>query len=337
MRVGFDISQIAHGGGVAVYTDELSKRLSKLKDLDMVFFYSLLRKTYKGSLANVKKFPIPPTITEALFNQWRFIPIEKFIGEIDVFHSNDWAQPPTKAKKITTMHDLVPILFPQWSHPKIIEVHKRRLNIVEREIDLVIAVSNSTKEDVCKLTSLERDKIVVIYEGVDKIFTPQNEKDEVEFKKKNNLPDKFVLAVGGVGERKNLKRIKEASKNYNLIILGRDIKKLKREELPLLYSSASILVYASLYEGFGLPIVEAMACGTPVITSDRSSMPEIGGEAAEYVNPENVEEISSKIKLVLEDRDLREKMRREGIEQARKFDWDKCARETAQVYRRVLE
>src|SRR5687767_2791096 len=129
LRVGFDISQIAHPGGVANYTQNLAKRLAQKKELEIVFFYSSLRKPYQGKLKNVKSYRLPPTLFEVLFNKIRNTNIEKFIGAIDVFHSSDWVQPPAKAKKVTTYHDLVPIKYPQWSHPKIVAVNRKRLKL----------------------------------------------------------------------------------------------------------------------------------------------------------------------------------------------------------------
>lgn len=337
VRIGFDISQIAHSGGVAVYTKNLALELQKIKDLEMIFFYSSLRKAYKGDLKNVKLFKIPPTILEKLFNIWRKIGIEKFIGSVDVFHSSDWTQPPSKAKKVTTYHDLVPILYPEWSHPKIVEVHKRRLQLVENEIDCVICVSESTRNDLLKVSNIPKTKIVVIYEGVGDEFKPQNPTDIENFRKEMNLPNEFVLAIGGVGERRNLKRIKEVCKNLklNLSLAGVDIPLIPYERLPLLYGSAKVLLYPSFYEGFGLPILEAMATGTPVITSNVSSMPEVGGEAAEYVNPESIIDIENKLRNVWNDQEKRDSMIKKGFVQARRFSWEKTAKETAEVYRKL--
>lgn len=335
MRIGLDISQIAHGGGVGVYTENLARNLLNVPDLDLKFFYSLLRKPYKGNLPNVKKFFIPPTLLELLFNEWRFLPVEVFLGDIDIFHSTDWMQPPTRAKKVTTYHDLIPIKFPQWSYPRVVKVHKRRLKLVESEIDMVIAVSQATKKDLLEVSRIPEEKIVVIYEGVDEKFSPQNPKEIENFREKYNLPQDYVLAIGGVGERKNLSRIKDAAKKYPQVILGETIKNIPDEEMPFLYSGASVLVYASLYEGFGLPILEAMACGTPVITSNISSMPEVGGDAPLYVNPESVIDIENAIRSVLNDSKRSQAMIEKGFKQARKFSWKKCAEETAEVYRNL--
>lgn len=338
MKVGLDISQIAHKGGVAVYTENLSKELIKFTDLDLVFFYSSLRKPYKGSLPNVRHFRVPPTIFEILFNKIRILPIETFIGDVDVFHSSDWVQPETKAKKVTTYHDVVPLKFPQWSHPKIVAVHKRRLELVEKEVDCIIAVSESTKKDLLEISRIPEEKIRVIYEGVSDIFKPLGEKETSDFKRKTKLPDRFILSIGGIGERRNLRRVREAceSLGLNIVILGETIHGLLETDLPLLYSAATVVLYPSLYEGFGLPILEAMACGTPVITSNISSMPEVGGDAAIYVDPMDIKDIEKKIKLIVEDEDKRREMIKKGFERVKLFTWQKCAEKTVAAYRKLL-
>jgi len=337
IRVGMDISQVAHRGGVAIYTQNLSQELSKNKGLEMTYFYSSLRKSYRGHLKNIKKYRLPPTFFEMLFNRWRNVSIERFLGPLDIFHSSDWTQPPSKAKKVTTYHDLVPIKYPQWSHPKIVSVHKRRLYLIEQEIDHVICVSESAKNDLMEVSSIPKEKITVIYEAPTAEFKIQP-KDKIEaFKKKYNLPDKFVLAIGGIGERRNLARIKEACKDYHLIISGKDIPWLEDlGELELLYNCAQALVYCSLYEGFGLPILDAFSCGLPVVTSNVSAMPEIGGEAALYTDPYNVEDMTIKLRSVLENEDMRNIMIKKGLTRVKQFSWKKTALETAQVYRRLV-
>lgn len=336
IKVGFDISQISYAGGVSTYTENLTKNLDKNKDLEMIYFYSSLRKSYKGNLKKVKKFKLPITLFEMLFNRWRNVSIEKFLGPIDIFHSSDWTQPPTKAKKVTTYHDLVPLKYPQWSHPKIVDVHKRRLKLVEKEIDRVIAVSESTKRDLIEVSRIPDKKITVIYEAPTANFKPQSKEKLSKFKKKYNLPETYVLAIGGIGERRNLKAVKEAAKDYNLVIAGQTIPWLSIEELELLFCGATVLLYPSLYEGFGLPIVDAFACGTAVITSNVSSMPEIGGGAAIYVDPGNVGEMRRKLDIIMRDRDLRKEFIKKGLERVKKFSWEKAAQETANLYQGLI-
>lgn len=337
IRVGMDISQLAHQGGVATYTKNLTGKLSEISSLEMIYFYSSLRKPYHGVLKNVKKYRLPPTLFEMLFNRWRNVSIERFLGPLDIFHSSDWTQPPTKAKKVTTYHDIVPLKYPQWSHPKIVSVHRRRLAIVEKEADCVIAVSESTKKDLLEVSSIPENKITVIYEGPTADFKPSSKEKLKRFRKKYKLPDKFVLAIGGVGERRNLARIKEAAKNYNLVIAGVTIPWLSVLELELLYGSAQVLLYCSLYEGFGLPILDAFSVGLPVLTSNVSSMPEVGGDAALYADPLKVEDIKEKLDLLTWDVNLRESLIKKGFERAKQFSWEKCSRETASVYRRLIK
>lgn len=336
IKVGMDISQLAHQGGVVTYTQNLAERLSATADLEMIYFYSSLRRPYRGGLKNVKKYRLPPILFEMLFNRWRNIDMERFLGPLDIFHSSDWTQPPTKAKKVTTYHDMVPLKYPRWSTPKIVSVHKRRLFLVEKEIDMVIAVSEATKKDLLEVSNLPEEKITVIYEGPTANFSPQPQTKIKAFRKKYHLPEKFVLAIGGVGERRNLARIEEACKDYNLVIAGWTIPWLSTMELELLYSSASVLLYASLYEGFGIPILDAFSVGLPVVTSNVSSMPEIAGTAALCVDPFDVEDIKKKLKQVMEDQDLRKELVNEGFEQVKKFSWEKAARETANVYRQLI-
>lgn len=337
MVLGMDISQMAHPGGVGVYTKNLAKALLNQPSLDLKFFYSSLRSPFRGGLPNVRSYLLPPTLFEILFNRIRNVSIERFLGPIDIFHSSDWVQPPARAKKVTTYHDVIALKYPHLSLPKIVAVQKRRLKLVEQEIDMVIAVSEATKNDLMKISSIPEEKIVVIYEGVGKHFKPQDELKKKNFRKKYHLPQKFVLAIGGLGERRNLKAIRQAiSQDYQLVISSETIPLLSDEELPVLYSCAEVLLYPSFYEGFGLPILEAMATGTAVITSNVSSMPEVGGEAAMYVDPYNVSDIKDKLKMVMEDSKLRKDMIKKGFNQAKKFSWEKCAEETVEVYRLLL-
>lgn len=337
MKVGFDISQLAHTGGVATYTRNLTSELLQVDELEMVYFYSSLRRPYKGKLKNIKKYHFPPTFFETIFNKYRIINIEKFIGDIDIFHSSDWTQPPTKAKKVTTYHDVIPLLFPKWSDPKIVEVQKRRLKIVEKEIDLVIAVSECTKRDLLKISNIAAEKIIIIPEGPSIEYRQVSDRQRDEFKKKNNLPENFVLAMGGIGERKNLSRIKTAAKDYNLVIPGETCNYIPEEELFILYSVAKVLLYPSLYEGFGLPVLDAMFCGLPVITSKNSALTEIGGNAVCYVNPEDVGDIRKNLDLLMQNEELRDNLIKKGNLQSRKFSWKETARQTSEIYIELMK
>lgn len=316
MKVGIDISQTVFlGTGVAVYTQNLILNLLRIdKKNNYVFFGSSLRQHRKGF------WPIPPTILEILWNQFHVFPVENFIGNIDVFHSSDWTQPPTKAKKVTTIHDLVVYKYPESLHPQIVAVQRRRLEWVKKECDLIIAVSQNTKKDIIEILKIPEEKIKVIYEAANPIFRPVIKKTKP-----------YVLGMGAPNSRKNIEKLKAAVRGLNLESIElKIVNNVSMENLVELYSNALCFVYPSLYEGFGIPILEAFNCGCPVITSNISSMPEVGGDAAVYADPLNINDLADKIKFVL--KTDREKFAKKGFAQAKKFSWEKTAKETIKAY-----
>lgn len=175
MRIGIDISQIVYQGtGVANYTKNLVENLLKIDhENEYVFFFASLRRKIeslklksKNHNVKLKAFKIPPTLLDILWNQLHICPIEWFIGPVDVFLSSDWTQPPTlKAKKVTTIHDLIPFKFPETLHPRIVKVHQRRMKWVKKECDLIICDSQSTKKDVKEILGIEEARLKVIYPG----------------------------------------------------------------------------------------------------------------------------------------------------------------------------
>jgi glycosyltransferase involved in cell wall biosynthesis len=342
MKIGIDISQIVYGTGVSVYTKNLVEALLKIdKENEYVLFGGSLRQ--KVALKNIIDYyhatvcgnsrgvilPIPPTLADILWNRLHILPIEKLIGFVDVFHSSDWTQPPTKAAKVTTIHDLAVLRYPETFHPKIVAVHKKRLEWVKKECDLIIAVSEATKKDVVELLGIPPQKIKVIWEGVERDFKPQTQTAVEKIKKKYGIEGDYILAYGGPA-RKNLKRLMDACEGFKVFVVGQPY--VANEDLPPLYFGASCLVYPSLYEGFGLPVLEAMACGCPVVTSNVSSMPEVAGEAAILVDPLNVKDIARGIKEALRNR---KKLVQAGLRRARQFSWEKTAKETLKVYQQA--
>lgn len=358
MKIGIDISQIVYGTGVSQYTKNLVQALLKEDQGNKYFLFggALRRfndlnhfsKSLKGNF--LKKFYLlSPTLLDFFWNRLHFFSIENFVGEVDIFHSSDWAQPPRrKAKLVTTIHDLVPLLFPESSHPKIVGAHKRRLEWVKKEVDRVIAVSQSTKNDIITYLGIPNEKILVIYEAPDPIFKKIEEARVGEIRRKYNLPKEYFLVVG-TDLRKNLERIAKAIElipgSPGLVVVGKGwenpnltshnilwLGHLPVEDLVGFYNAAQALVYVSLYEGFGLPILEAMSCGCPVVTSNVSSMPEIAGEAAILVNPKEVDEIKHGIERAL---NKREELIKKGFARVKNFSWEKAARETLAVYKEV--
>jgi len=376
MKIGIDISQIVYGTGVSNYTKSLVSTLFTLdKKNKYVLFGGSLRQ--RETLRNfTNKFvdnrnlkvcltPISPRIADFIWNRIHRIPIDFLIGRMDVFHSSDWTQPPTKAAKVTTIHDLVPLKFPETLPKVIITAHINRLKWVKKECDLIIAVSESTKKDIIELLDIPSKKIKVIYEASHEHIDPNvqpNSKSVQKVFKKYNIRGPFFLSVATLEPRKNISRVLEAMinlpKSVQLVLVGKlgwgakeiiqMIKKLNLservvltdyvsgDELALLYKNAIALIYVSLYEGFGLSVLTALASGLPVVTSNVSSLPEVGGEAVVYVDPNDVDDIRRGIERVFNfSPEVRQEIITKGLAQAKKFSWEKTARETLKVYEEV--
>ncbi len=353
MRICIDVSQAVYGTGVGDYTKNLVTRLLQvdLKNEYALFGGALRRRGELQQLfpptknSTLKSFVFPPTIADIFWNNLHTLPIEKFVGDIDLFHSSDWTQPPTRAFKVTTIHDLAPLRYPQYTPKKILEVHKRRLGWVAKEVDRVIAVSSFTKQEAVELLKINPEKIVVIPEAGDERLAHASS-DEIErVMKKYKIPQEYLLVVG-TNPRKNLPNITQAFKalrdkyRLSLVVVGKKPDEFYErgiiftgftnfEDLSALYSGAAALVYASLYEGFGQPILEAMKLGCPVITSNTSSLPEVAGDAAVLVNPTKTGEIVDGIVEIVRNR---EKWAKKGRQRAKEFSWEDTAKLTLRVY-----
>lgn len=358
MRIAIDVSQIVYGTGVSVYTRELTKALLKFdrKNEYLLYAGSLRMRRYVSEFYNSLEgnftgvvYPIPPTLSDLLWNKLRFFKINKLIGKIDVLHSSDWTQPPTDAKKITTIHDLSPMKFPEETPKRIRDVHMRKLDLVRQEVDRIIVPSRATKEDLVNDLGFSENKIDVIPEAPAKEYRPQERKKVDQVKTKYRIHDKYILVVG-TGERKNISRVLAVFdqvrhlEDYQLVVVGnlnsqhgvRGVLSLGRVPgffMPALYAGAEMLFYPSLYEGFGLPILEAMACGTPVVTSNVSSMPEVAGQAAILVDPLDENDMANGIKRLVEKKQL---YIERGKKRAAKFTWENAARQTLDVYSSLL-
>lgn len=363
MKIGIDISQLVYEGtGVGQYTRRLVEELVRINtENEYVLFGANLRKkqmldsfyeTLPKNKTSKKFYSFPASLNEVFWNRWHKMRIEKLIGPIDIFHSSDWVEPPTKAKKVTTIHDLVVYRYPEYLPSKIVATQKRKLEWVKKESDAIIADSDSTKDDIIKYLDISPEKIHVVHLGVGNEFAPQSQ-DKIEtVKRKYRIVKNFVLCVGTREPRKNLKRSigafqKLQLSDMQLVIVGnpgwgdeiqisKNIKVVEQipiSELATLYSGCVCFIYPSLYEGFGLPVLEAMACGTLVVTSNRGSLKEITGDHAIVVDPESIESISEGIKTALEFPVEKRKSKLESSKRhSKSFTWEKTAKKTLEVY-----
>ncbi len=363
MKVAIDISQVVYEGGVPRYTDNLVRSLVDIvkKDEILLFGYSLRKKAllsskvleYKrgkfGENVREKILPVPLSFFEFLWNRLHILPVENLIGKVDLFHSSDWIQPPSKSLKVTTVHDLIAIKFPKITPAKIVSVHSARMRWVLKEVDKVIVPSKTTAYD-CEEYGIKADKIEIIPEACDPVFKPAKKHEIERIKRKYKIFGDYILGVG-VGLRKNTQRIIEAYEkikpelDLKLIFVGNKNQEVNYvrgvfflgnvavDDLVKLYSGALALVYPSLYEGFGLPILESFSCKTPVVTSNSGSLAELGKKGAFLVDPYSVDSIAEGILSVIKDR---EKWVKKGVNIVKKYSWEKTAEKTLKVYKSLF-
>lgn len=267
---------------------------------------------------------------------------------------------------VVTIHDLTHVLFPSY-HP----IRRRRylrwlMPSSLRRARRIITVSYHTKKDLCRLFGVPEDKVRVVYNGVGSEFRVVDQPERLEdFRSRYGLPVKFVLYVGTIEPRKNLDRLihafdllRQQGVEHQLVLAGargwgcEGLRQLPTElglegevcfldfvpeaDLPLLYNAADVLVYPSLYEGFGLPALEAMACGTPVVASNTSSLPEVVGSGGLLVDPYDAESLADAILQSLRSPSLREELRESGLKQAAQFTWSRAAKQTLAVFKEAL-
>lgn len=307
---------------------------------------------------------------KALKDLWRIFQITKLAKkhQLDVYHGLSHELPvgieDTGVKSVVTIHDLIYIRYPSYYQRIDRKIYDRKFRHACRVANRIHSISEQTKHDLITFFDVPEEKITVIYQSINPVFFERAGKAiRQELRKKYQLPKKFILSVGTVEPRKNLLGLLEgmvASKVYiPLVVVGKitdyqhkvqkfieaDLNRLQvfflsgihDDELAVLYQMAEVMVYPSLFEGFGLPVAEAQASGCPVITSNTSSLPEAGGEAAIYINPEKPEEIGKALKTLITDQKLRKALIAAGIINAQRFTPENFARQFKQLYNNLLD
>lgn len=293
------------------------------------------------------------------------VPVELLVGRIDLYHATDFVLPPTRSstKTIVTVHDLSFERVPESASPRLKAFLQRNVPRSVSRSTHIIADSSATKADLIELYGVKPEKISVVLSGVQ---IQSSQFDLMTIRKLYPILQKpYLLAVGTIQPRKNYARIVAAlarlrQKNYDLIFviaggkgwledsLYAEIERhglseyvhflgyVPDEHLPSLYSGAACVVYPSLYEGFGFPVLEGMGYGTPVITSNVSSLPEVAGDAAILVNPYDVDELADAVTRVIEDTELRAALIDRGYNQVKRFTWQASALQLKAVYDQIL-
>lgn len=284
--------------------------------------------------------------------------------EVDIFHGLSGELPlqwnGERIKKVVTIHDLIFERFPQFYSFFDRKIHYWKFKKAAQKADLVIAISKQTKRDIIDFLQISEDKIRVVYQGCHQAFKEEFTAEYLEeIRRKYALPKRFLLNVGTVEERKNLLSVVKAlaGTGIPLVVVGKKTayaRKIEQEatqncvkiqflqgvsmqELAGLYRLADVFIYPSLFEGFGIPVIESLFSKTPVITSNQSSLPEAGGEFALYIHPKDVEDIRAKIMFLWENEPERKRRAEGGYFFVQKFKDEKIANDLMAVYREVLE
>ncbi len=366
MRIGIDARLVFyHQAGIGQYIIRLTQALAQIDKINQYhLFMSRKDKTRIIEQPNFRRQRLW-TPSHHRFER-QAISLELLPFNLDVLHSPDFIPPASsRAPSVITVHDLAFLLYPRFLTRNSARYYGQ-VDVAARSVEHIIAVSESTKKDTVRLLGVPPEKISVIYEAANPLFRPIEDPAVLNHvHERYGLPRTYILFVSTIEPRKNIPTLLRAFRrlldNYRtdavLVIAGnrgwlveevdsvidqlklgnsvRCLGGIPNEELLHLYNAARVFVLPSFYEGFGLPPLEAMACGTPVIVSNVSSLPEVVGDAGWLVNPEDVEGLTVAMHRVLTDDDLHQQMRLKGLKRASIFSWNRAAVETLGVYEKI--
>jgi glycosyltransferase involved in cell wall biosynthesis len=323
-----------------------------------------------SDISPIEFLSLPVTISNLLGKSASFFVKnnDNFSLDVDIIHGTDhYVYPFPYGKKVMTIHDLTFLKFPFYSN-KIVKTYTQRIKKCLQWTDLIITFSQNTKQDIIDYFGVKNDKIAITSEASRYSLDYLENKNTEEIKQgiDYDFQQPFILFVSTIEPRKNIVNLIKAFNiikekytiNHHLILIGQKgweyekifteidnsnfrqeihhLGYLSDEAVAVCYSLADVFVYPSLYEGFGLPILEAMTLGAPVITSKTSSLPEVGGLAAMYINPDDYESIATSIYEVISQRDLRKDLIAKGKDRAKLYSWEKVAQETLKAYELIF-
>ncbi len=361
MNIAIDARMILHSG-IGTYTRNL---VTNILDIDKSNTYILL-----GKKEELSKYAKKRNVCVKEFHSPIYSISEQAIEPLKLWNTEFLHCPhyniPViyEGEMIVTVHDLIHLIFPQFlKHRAAYFYAKSLFKLMAIRTKKIIAVSENTKADIVNYLGVKEDKVVVIYNGVSEIFKKDAPQEEcAKLRHKLNLHAKYILNVSNMKKHKNIEILIEAYSKLRkkgieqkLLLVGgkkerveelqiyaeqlnvaEDVISLQNidfEDLPLLYKICDVFVFPSLYEGFGLPLVEAMASRVPIVTSNVSSMPEVVGNAGITVEPNDADSLAEAIEKIISDSKLRENMIKIGIKQIEKFKWQNTAKKTLEVYK----
>jgi len=353
--------------GIGRYTYEIAKRVELFKQLECSYFYGyyshkLIHPSSGKDIKTFKSLIAKSTILKKIARKVLMLSSKLFAPTYDLYWQPNFIPLENiKAKKVvTSVHDFSFILHSEHHPKERIEYFEKNFFKNIYKSHMIITGSEFSKQEILDRLDFKEDQVKVIYHGIDHELFKVYDNPHVDF----NLPKKFIFSVGSIEPRKNLLGLLKAynqlspkiKNEYKLVLAGfkgwenQEIMKLierdqeyihylgfiSDDELVKVYNLASLFLFPSFYEGFGLPVLEAMACGTPVVCSDSSSLPEVGRDAVTYCDPYSVKDIQDKIELVLKDEHLQEQMITKGLGRVKGFSWEKSAKEHIRVFEEVL-
>jgi glycosyltransferase involved in cell wall biosynthesis len=367
MRVAIDARKL-HDFGIGTYIRNLLRHLARIdRDNEYVLLCQQADLGIADQLGSNFRTVLEPSPNYSVREQIH-VPWTLRREQPDVFHAPHYVLPPAvRRRSIVTIHDCIHIMFPQYLPNRMAYAYaKASMWSATRQSNRILTVSEASKRDIMRFFNVPADKIVVVYNAIDERFrVPPSEEAIARVRERYQLDRRFVLYAGNIRPHKNLVRLIEAFadlrtngfEDVTLLIIGDEISKLPAlrravhshklhkhvrflgylsdDMLAILYRLASVFVFPSLYEGFGLPPLEAMASGTPVVTSNVSSLPEVTGGAAILVDPYEVDSIREGIQRVLTDPGLCEELRAKGIARSREFSWEASVARTREIYEEV--
>lgn len=372
MRIGFDAKRAFFNySGLGNYSRNTIQYLNQYYPENEYFLY-IPRKSRTSSFQGYQgqQLIYPDTFISKMFpSLWRsyLLPGKLYSDKINLYHglSNEipFGIHNYKINSVVTIHDLIFLRYPEWYKKTDRFIYKSKTLYSCRKSKRIIAISNQTKADIIEYYHIHPDKVDVVYQGCDpKFYQETNLSEKKEILKKYNLSSGYLLYVGTVEKRKNLLNIVKALHTGRipgtLVVIGRqtryadEVKKyifshqlknirflenVPNQDLSSLYQMASLFLYPSVYEGFGIPILEALYSRIPVITSSGGCFREAGGENSYYIDPGNIEQISDAIKKVLEDTELRKVMITKGYDHALRFNDRNIAQNIMNVYKAAAE
>ena len=371
-RIGIDYtSAVRQHAGIGRYTRGL---IGALAEVDRTREYVLFsagpdaRRCAWPDNFSLRSVPLSDRHMAILWQRLRLpLPVELVTGRIDLFHSPDFVLPPVwRARTALTVHDLSFLRLPECSSPPLLAYLMGAVPRSVARADVLLADSESTRRDLIELLRVPEDRVFVVYAGVEGRFRPEPDPDDSARRERHGLERPYILGVGTLQPRKNFGRlvhafhrlVQEHGAPHDLVIAGgkgwlyddvfaaiaelgieqrvRVLGFVDDNDLPALYRGADVFAFPSLYEGFGIPVLEAMGCGTPVVTSNVSSLPEVAGDAALQVPPDDVDALADALWRSISNTALREAHRTRGFEQVARFTWRRAAEDLIGVYARVI-